>query len=173
MKRFALLVLVVSMAIAATAQKPAQTSAAGGAVDKAYVQKIWDGWAAMDPSNQKQYYAQGPHAFFDIAPLKYASWDEYQEGATKVLAGYKAAKFVVNDDLQIHKCGEAYWATATVAFDMTEKLTLDERARNGATIDCDERPRPLRHGVHCTRQHFLACSALAAHQNRYGGSRNA
>ena len=122
MKRFALLVLVVSMAIAATAQKPAQTSAAGGAVDKAYVQKIWDGWAAMDPSNQKQYYAQGPHAFFDIAPLKYASWDEYQEGATKVLAGYKAAKFVVNDDLQIHKCGEAYWATATVAFDMTEKL---------------------------------------------------
>src|SRR3981081_3686865 len=47
----------------------------GGAVDKAYLQKIWDGWATLDPAGQKQYYAQGRHVFFDIAPPKYASWD--------------------------------------------------------------------------------------------------
>jgi ketosteroid isomerase-like protein len=124
MKRLAVLVFVLSIAITAVAQKsgkaPARTTGSG-APDKAYAQKIWDGWAAMDPANQAQYYAQGPHAFFDITPLKYASWDEYQEGVAKVLSGFKAAKFTVNDDLQVHKCGDAYWVTSTVASDLTEK----------------------------------------------------
>jgi ketosteroid isomerase-like protein len=93
----------------------------GGAVDKAYLQKIWDGWATLDPAGQKEYYAQGPHVFFDIAPVKYGSWDEYQAGVTNVLSGYKAARFTLNDDLQIHKSGDIYWVTATVASDMTEK----------------------------------------------------
>jgi ketosteroid isomerase-like protein len=124
MKRLAVLFAVLSLALGASAQKaakaPAKTSG-GGAPDKAYMQRIWDGWASMDVANQKQYYAQGPHVFFDIAPLKYASWDEYQDGVTKVLSGFKAAKFTLNDDLQIHKCGDAYWVTSTVASDMTEK----------------------------------------------------
>ena len=97
------------------------TSAGAGAVDKAYLQKIWDGWATLDLVGQKQYYAQGPHVFFDIAPLKYGSWDEYQSGVTKVLEDFKAAHFTVNDDAQIHKSGDAYWITATVAFEMTHK----------------------------------------------------
>jgi ketosteroid isomerase-like protein len=102
-----------------TAPKRTKASAEG-AVDKAYLQKIWDGWATLDPAGQKQYYAQGPHVFFDIAPLKYDSWNEYEPGAIKVLSGYKAARFTVNDDAQIHKSGEGYWMSATVAFDMTE-----------------------------------------------------
>lgn len=75
----------------------------------------------LNPAPQKQFYAQGPHVFFDIAPLKYASWDEYEAGVANIMAEYKAAKFAVNDDLQIHKAGEAYWITSTVAFDMTHK----------------------------------------------------
>ena len=120
MKRMAVLVLVVGVAIGGYAQKAAKT-AAGGAVDKAYLQKIWDGWATLDAAGQKQYYAQGPHVFFDIAPLKYASWDEYQSGVTQVLSSYKAAKCTVNDDAQIHKSGDAYWVTSTVAYEMTQK----------------------------------------------------
>ncbi|HEX9110900.1 MAG TPA: nuclear transport factor 2 family protein [Terriglobales bacterium] len=127
MKRMAVLVLVVGVAIGGLAQKAAK-AAAGGAVDKAYLQKIWDGWATLDAARQKQYYAQGPHVFFDIAPLKYASWDEYQPGVTQVLANYKAAKCTVNDDAQIHKSGDAYWITATVAADMTQKSGKREMA---------------------------------------------
>ena len=108
MKQITMLVLVVAMAIGGLAQK-ATKPAAGGAVDKAYLQKIWDGWSTLDPTAQKQYYAQGPHVFFDIAPLKYANWDEYQAGVTQVLATYKTARCTVNDDAQIHKSGEAYW----------------------------------------------------------------
>lgn len=78
-KRMAILALAVFMIVPAFTQTglaqtglaPKRTkisAAGGGAVDKAYLQKIWDGWATLDPAGQKQYYAQGPHVFFDIAP---------------------------------------------------------------------------------------------------------
>jgi ketosteroid isomerase-like protein len=119
LKRIAVLVIVLSCAVAGVAQKA--TKHATGAVDKAYLQKIWDGWATLDAAGQRQYYAQGPHVFFDVAPLKYGSWDEYQAGVAKELADYKSAKFTVNDDAQIHKAGDTYWVTATVAYEMTRK----------------------------------------------------
>ena len=107
---------------ATPAQNQTKATAAGATnVDKAYLQKIWDGWATLNAAGQKQYYAQGPHVFFDTAPLKYANWDEYQSTVSKELAEYKAASFKVNDDAQIHKSGDGYWATATVASDMTQK----------------------------------------------------
>jgi len=95
--------------------------AAGPAPDKAYLQKIWDGWATLDPANTAKFYASGPNTFFDIAPLKYGSLEEYQKGVTVVLAGYKSAKFTVNDDATIHASGDLVWATATVADQMTTK----------------------------------------------------
>jgi ketosteroid isomerase-like protein len=99
----------------------------GGIPDKALMQKIWDGWSTLDPANTAQFYAAGPHVFFDIAPLKYDSWDEYEAGVKKVLAGYKSATFTVNDDAQIHPAGQIVWGTATVKFDMMEKSGKDDR----------------------------------------------
>jgi ketosteroid isomerase-like protein len=89
--------------------------------DKALMQKIWDAWATGDPANAAQFYAKGDHVFFDIAPLKYNSWDEYQKGAASVLAAYTSAKFTINDDAQIHNAGQIVWGTATVKYDMVEK----------------------------------------------------
>jgi len=126
MKRTILTVLAI-LAVTTLAY-PAPKAATGAGVDKAYLQKIWDGWASLDAAGQKQYYAQGPHVFFDIAPLKYASWDEYQTGVTKEIGDYKAATFRVNDDLQIHRAGDAYWVTATIASDMTTKAGKREMA---------------------------------------------
>ena len=119
-KAIGVVALFCCLIVAGVAQKSEKPNA-GGAVDKAYMQKIWDGWGALDASRQKQFYAQGPHVFFDIAPLKYNSWDEYESGVTKELADYTAAKFTVNDDLQIHKAGTEQWVTSTVAYDMTHK----------------------------------------------------
>ena len=39
----------------------------------------------------------------------------------KELADYKAAKFTVNDDAEIHPAGQYAWVTATVKEDMTQK----------------------------------------------------
>ena len=63
---------------------------AGPAPDKAYLQKIWDGWSTLDPANVAKYYATGPHTYFDIAPLKYNSWDEYVKGVQGVAPATRA-----------------------------------------------------------------------------------
>ena len=74
-----LLALTLSGA-AQTHKSTMKRTVAPTAPDKAYMQKIWDGWATLDPDNVAKYYATGPHTFFDIAPLKYNSWDEYEKG---------------------------------------------------------------------------------------------
>ena len=83
--------LIVSCTSFAQTHKSMKKPAAAGP-DKAYMQQIWDGWSTLDPSHVAQFYASGPHTFFDIAPLKYSSWTEYEAGAKTSLAGYKSAK---------------------------------------------------------------------------------
>src|ERR1700752_4141061 len=84
LKRFltvSLCVLALTLSASAQTKKSAMTkSTSGPAPDKAYMQKIWDGWSTLDPVSVAKYYASGPHTFFDIAPLKYNSWDEYEKG---------------------------------------------------------------------------------------------
>jgi ketosteroid isomerase-like protein len=116
-----LCLIALTLSTFAQTKKSPMAKAAGPAPDRAYLQKIWDGWATLDPANVAQYYAKGPHVFFDIAPLKYGSWDEYAKGAQAILAMYKSAKFTINDDLAIHSHGDLVWATATVAEQMTTK----------------------------------------------------
>ena len=113
----AVLVVLTSLGIAKSASKTAKS----GAPDKAYLQKIWDGWSTLNPANVAEFYAQGPHVFFDIAPLKYSSWDEYQNGVAKELSDFKSAKFTVNGDAQLHSAGNFVWGTATVKYEMTHK----------------------------------------------------
>ncbi len=115
------LVALTLSAVCQPNKSAAKKSPAGPAPDKAYMQKIWDGWSTLDPANVAKNYASGPHTYFDIAPLKYGSWDEYATGAKGVLAGYKSAKFTVNDDADIHSHGDLVWGTATVKEEMTTK----------------------------------------------------
>ena len=121
-KRLAVLVvLLLSCAALSQSKQSAGKKAGSQPPDKAYMQKIWDGWSTLDPANVTQYYASGPHVFFDIAPLKYASWVEYQTGVKNVLAGYKSGKCTVNDDAEIHSAGDTAWGTATVKYELTAK----------------------------------------------------
>jgi ketosteroid isomerase-like protein len=125
MKRFlALSFCLLFLACSGFANSPkaaAKKSSAGPTPDKAYLQKIWDGWSTLDPANVAKFYATGPHTFFDIAPLKYGSWDEYEKGVKNVLSAYKSAKFTVNDDADIHPHGDLVWASATIKDEMTAK----------------------------------------------------
>jgi ketosteroid isomerase-like protein len=138
MKRFltvSLCVLALTLsALAQTKKSTTKKSGAGPVPDKALMQKIWDGWATLDPANVAKYYASGPHTFFDIAPLKYNSWDEYQAGVKGVLAGYKSAKFTVNDDAVVHTHGDLVWGTATVKDALTAKSGKVEMANLRWTV---------------------------------------
>ena len=125
MKRlFTVLLCMLALALSSlgqTKKSSVKKSSVGPAPDKAHMQKIWDGWSTLDPANVAKFYASGPHTFFDLAPLKYASWEEYQAGVKGVLAGYTKGKFVVNDDAAVHAHGDLVWGTATVKEELTTK----------------------------------------------------
>jgi ketosteroid isomerase-like protein len=115
-----LCLFILSLGCLAQTKKPTtQASSTTGAPDKSYMQKIWDAWGTLEPANAAKFYASGPHTFFDIVPLKYGGWEEYQAGVKNVLAGYKSAKFTVNDDAAMHQHGDLAWGTATVKEEMT------------------------------------------------------
>ncbi len=116
-----LCLLALTLSGFAQTKKSPMKKPTGLAPDKAYLQKIWDGWSTLDPANVAKFYAPGAHTFYDIAPLKYSSWDDYEKGVKGVLADYKSAKFVVNDDADIHPHGDLVWATATIKEEMTSK----------------------------------------------------
>ena len=113
---------VVALLLSGSAQtkKSPMKKPSGPAPDTALMQTIWDGWCALDPANVAKYYATGPHTFFDIAPLKYDSWDDYEKGVKNVLANYKSAKCTV-EDANIHPHGDLVWATAVIKNEMTTK----------------------------------------------------
>jgi ketosteroid isomerase-like protein len=113
---FALLLCIVSVA-----QTKKAKAGSGPGPDKAHLQKIWDAWGTLDASKPAEFYAQGAHTFFDIAPLKYSSWDEYQKGVGPLLANYSNAHFTVNDDAEIHTVGDTAWGSSTVKSEMTTK----------------------------------------------------
>lgn len=121
MKRFFSVVLLTSTLLTVAQPVAARANKAPAPPDKAYVQKIWDGWATLNPDNVAKYYAAGPNTFFDIAPLKYNSWDEFDNGSKTLIANYKSATFTVNDDFAVHPHGDLAWVTATVKFEMTQK----------------------------------------------------
>jgi ketosteroid isomerase-like protein len=119
-KRFlTVLVWVLTLSVSLFAQTKKHEKKAGSGPDKAYLQKIWDGWGTLDARNQAGFYAKGDHTFFDVAPLKYNNWDEYQKGVGDVLKGYKSMRFTVNDDAQVHPHGDLAWVSATINEDAT------------------------------------------------------
>lgn len=90
-------------------------SAATTTVDKAYLQSIWDGWSSADLDKQGQFYAQGQgHLFFDVAPLKYTSWDDYKAGVAPSLKDAPKVTYTLNDDIQIHPEGKITWVDGTL-----------------------------------------------------------
>ncbi len=115
-----LCLLALALSSSAQMKKSSMKKPAGPAPDAALMQKIWDGWCTLDPANVEKYYAAGPHVFFDIAPLKYGSWDEYEKNVKNILAGYKSAKCAV-EDAMVHPHGDLAWATAIVKNEMTTK----------------------------------------------------
>jgi ketosteroid isomerase-like protein len=121
-KRFFAVLVCALLFSAATSAKASHKFKPSHAPDKAYLQRIWDGWEQLDASKQAQFYAKGSHTFFDIAPLKYTSWVEYERGVTKELAVYKSARFTVGSDAEIHSCGaDCAWSAATVKQDAIMK----------------------------------------------------
>ncbi|HMK29037.1 MAG TPA: nuclear transport factor 2 family protein [Terriglobales bacterium] len=101
---------------------PAQQPAAGGksassalqSPSPKLMQEILDAWSTMNPANAAPYYDQRPtDVFFDILPMKYSGFAEYERGAAEVLAAFRSVNFALGKDTRIHAHGTLVWATAT------------------------------------------------------------
>jgi ketosteroid isomerase-like protein len=122
--------MIATLTLSSEAQSKKSSTKTGPMPDKAYVQKIWDGWATLDPAQEAQFHASGPNTFFDESPLKYSSWAEFQSGVVAILGTIKSGTFTVNDDLQLHSAGDYVWGTATVK----EDLVMKDGKRDMATL---------------------------------------
>ncbi len=131
-------IILVAFALNTAAQNSPAPSPKGaapkaaGPVDKAYLQSIWDGWASNDVEKQGQFYVQGPgQLFFDVAPLKYTSWDDYKAGVAPSLKDSPKVTFTLNEDIQIHPEGKITWVDGTLNMEgvspQGEKQTLTLR----------------------------------------------
>jgi ketosteroid isomerase-like protein len=119
MKRRTLLLigLLMCSAIAfAKEKKAAAVPAAAPPNYKAMVQAEYDLWSTMDSAKVSPMFAPDADLiFFDITPLKYNGWSEYQKGVMKVFEPYQTMKCTVNDDVHGGRSGNMAWTASTVA----------------------------------------------------------
>src|SRR5947208_15749698 len=87
---------------AAPRRASANATVSAGAPDRAYLQKVWDAWGTLDPANAAPYYSKDPqNVFYDLTPMKYTGWSEYETGVKALLAGFRSLKVRVDDDAHI------------------------------------------------------------------------
>lgn len=116
------------LTLSLAAQEHGHATKAKSTFDKAIMQQVWDAWDTLDPANAEKFYTHEPnHTFYDVAPLQYHNWSEYENGVKSVLAGWKSLKSKVNYDGMIHSESPAMtWTTSTV--DM-ETVTKDGKSQ--------------------------------------------
>jgi ketosteroid isomerase-like protein len=99
---------------------------------KPLVEKILAAWMTLDAKNAAPYYAKDAGlTFYDLAPLKYSGWSEYEAGFQKIAAGMKSMKLALEPDLQATRYGDIAWTSFTVKGEMEPKegkaMTMDVR----------------------------------------------
>ena len=121
MKKTLIAMLAVWLASCGGPVEPAKTVDATAELKPLMEQMIAD-WTTLDPSKAAQYYARDAGlVFYDVAPLKYTGWREYEEGSKKVFSTWKSIKITINPDFKAYKNGNVAWATFTSKFEITPK----------------------------------------------------
>ncbi len=120
MKRvLCIIVLLSACTMAQSTHKDSKPSKSktSGALTSALLQQEWDAWCTLDPANAARYYDKASgDVFFDITPLQYHGWSEYEKGVKPVLAGFKSCMAKV-DEVHMHPVGSANWLTAIIHMD--------------------------------------------------------
>ena len=119
MKKVLIAVLAVWLASCGGPAAPPKTEDATVEL-KHLMEKITAGWVTLDPSKVAQFYAKDAGlAFFDVAPLKYSGWAEYESGSKKTFSTWKSIKVTIGPDFKGYKNGNIAWAAFTASFEIT------------------------------------------------------
>src|SRR6266545_593728 len=109
---------------------------------KAMLAEVDKAWCTLDTKNVAPFYAKDAElTFFDIAPLKYQGWSEYQAGAQKLfLDGAKSMKFIPKGDDHITRKGDAAWMTRTL------RISAEMKEGKPLELDCRHTVLWVRYG---------------------------
>jgi len=141
------------LSIAGQASKNAPVSPAASPEFKALIDRYYEAWNTGNPDNAAPLYAKDPNLiFYDLTPLKYTGWSQYDKGIRNVLASFASAKFTPQPDLNVTRHGMIAWTTVT--------WHLSGKKKSGEAVELDGRHTAIwenRHGqwliVH---EHFSA-----------------
>lgn len=88
---------------------------------KALEVKLWDAWNAhLRPADAAPFYSKNPsNIYFDLSPLKFTGWAEYERVASQALAGGGHAETKINDDFTVIKSGSVVITAFTFHADFT------------------------------------------------------
>lgn len=116
------LVAVVLLLLAGSAVGQRSQRMSSGNDIRQRMDQVWARWCAKDAKGASAFYVKDPDAvFFDVAPLKYKGWAEYERGVPAVFDAYQTLNAKVNDDAVVHQQGSWAWATATLTNDSVLK----------------------------------------------------
>lgn len=109
---------------------------------KALQEQVDRAWCSLDAKNAAPFYDRDPReTFFDVAPLKYQGWAEYQAGAQKLfLDGAKSMKFIPKGDDRVTRIGNVAWMTRTL------RIVAEMKEGKPLELDCRDTVLWVRRG---------------------------
>ena len=103
-------------------------------------EKVYAAWSTLDTSKVAVYYAKDPKlVFFDVTPLQYNGWQEYEQGVKKASADWKSAQATLQPDFRAMQLGNVAWATYTVSMVIEHKNGEVEKLRARGTDVLEKR----------------------------------
>lgn len=111
----------------------AQKATKGGDDFDALIKKYYAAWGTLNPDNAAAMYAKDADlVFFDIAPLKYKSWQEYSDNFKKNVAPtFSSLTITPGNDLKVTRKGDIALTTLT--------FHLAARQKDGTPVEFDGR----------------------------------
>jgi ketosteroid isomerase-like protein len=86
------------------------------------IDRYYAAWNTGNPENAAPLYAKDADlVFYDITPLKYTGWAEYDKGVQNVLGSFASVKITPNQDLRATRRGNVAWTTVTFHFSAKKK----------------------------------------------------
>lgn len=116
MKRFLLFSLLLCAAVLPLPAKDDDADI------KAVVDKYAAAWGSLNPDNAAPLYAKDADlVFYDVLPLKYTGWSEYDKGVRPHFAAFESLKITPKGDLKVTRSGNVAWTTGTLQMDVKPK----------------------------------------------------
>ena len=99
---------------------------------KTLIGRYYAAWSSLNPDNAAPLYAKDADlVFYDLAPLKYTGWAEYDKGVRNVLGGFESLKLTPNSDLKVTRRGNIAWTSVT--------FHLSAKQKSGGQMEADGR----------------------------------